>query len=673
MLADYQVTRIVLVPSLLRVILTTYDDLHQRLPRLKYWVSSGEALPLELARRFWQAMPDAILINLYGSSELAADSTYYEVRSDAGLSNVPIGRPIANTQVYLLDAHRQPVPLGVIGEIYIGGDGLARGYHGRPDLTAERFITNPFAPAEGGEKGRGVLYKTGDLGRYLPDGNLEYAGRIDDQVKIRGFRVELGEVEAALKRHASVQQAVVIARDDSPGDKRLVAYFVLKDGGQSTQNACDLSLSSVRNSPSLINDLRNFLKDQLPDYMLPAAFVMIDTLPLTSSGKFDRRALPKPDSAYTPLDHEYIAPRDVVERQLATIWEQVLQVKPIGVRSNFFELGGHSLLAIELFAQIEKVFGKRPSLTTLFQSPTIEQLAKVLHSEGWSNDWSTLVAIQPGGRKLPLFCVHGFGGGVIDYGELAHLLGPDQPVYGLQACGVDGLTPPHMQIEAMAGHYVDAIRTVQPHGPYSLGGYCFGGVVAFEMARQLRALGEPVAFVGIFEGYAPVGSTVRKSLWRPRLLIKFLKNMPYWLRDYLQLGREQFMARVQTKLRSATYAILRPSGRPKEVRLEDYLPNVANIPLVHQELMEVQLRAMRYYVPDAYDGRVTLFRVRGMSLFRAADPEMGWGGLARDGVDIKMIAGGHNTILQHPYVQSMAAQLKTSLEAAQRLNANHAV
>jgi thioesterase domain-containing protein len=224
----------------------------------------------------------------------------------------------------------------------------------------------------------------------------------------------------------------------------------------------------------------------------------------------------------------------------------------------------------------------------------------------------------------------------------------------------------------MANHYVEVIRSVQAHGPYYLGGYCFGGVVAFEMARQLSLLGEPVAFVGVFEGYAPARSTVRKSLQHPRPLISFLNNLPYWLRDYLQLGRKQFMARVWTKLRAAAHAVLHAPGQRVDVRLEDYLPNVADIPLTYQNLMEVQLRAMRHYAPNAYNGRITLFRVRGMSLFRAADPEMGWGRLAR-GVEIKMIAGGHNTILELPHVQSLAAQLKASLEAAQRLDTNHDV
>jgi amino acid adenylation domain-containing protein len=665
-LADYQVTRIVLAPSLLRVLLA-HDDLQERLPRLKYWSASGEALPLELAQRFWRVMPDAILLNMYGSSEAAADSIVYEVKPAEALTTMFIGRPIDNTRVYLLDAHCQPVPIGVVGEIYIGGDGLARGYHERPDLTTERFISDPFSDARsdpGDSRHSARLYATGDLGRYWPDGNIEYLGRIDHQVKIRGFRVELGEIEAILKQHAALQQAVVVARELAPGDKRLVAYVVLKSKApaEHTNAGHDVNVSGAVAAAS--PDLRAYLASKLPDYMLPATYITLDALPLTPSGKIDRRALPEPAHVTAVLAPDYVSPRDVIERQLATIWEEVLHVKPVGVCSNFFELGGHSLLAIELFAQIEKVFGKRPPLTTLFQAPTIAQLAQVLRAGGWADESSTLIAIQPGGNKPPFFCVHGFGGGVLDYGELARLLGPDQPFYGLQAHGRDGRTQVHTRIDEMAAVYIEAIRTVQPHGPYALGGYCYGGVVAFEMARQLQACGEPVVLVSVFEGYAPVRISPRGVLGQPRALIQFARNVPYWLRDYLQLGREQIFARLGIKLRGTARAVMRVPGRPRDVRLEDVFPNASHIPLTHQNLMQEHLRALRHYRPGPYRGRVVLLRVRAMSLFRTADPEMGWGKLAQGGVEVRMITGGHNTILEQPYVQSLAEQLAASLEAA---------
>ena len=667
-LADFRVTRIVLAPSLLRVILESYDDLQERLPHLKYWSASGEALPLELARQFWRRLPNAVLLNMYGASEAAADSIVYEVKPAPSLATMLIGKPIDNTQVYVLDSQRQPVPIGVVGEIYVGGDGLARGYHYRPELTAERFSLNPFTRPAGyhdREQRPARLYWTGDVGRYWPDGNIEYLGRSDQQVKIRGFRIELGEIEATLKQQPAVQQAVVVAREEPSGDKRLIAYVALKAAAREPAPGREDAVSTAGPTPM---ELRAFLKDRLPDYMLPAVFVMLEALPLTPSGKIDRRALPAPEAVQVEVTPDYVEPRDLVERQLATIWEAVLRRRPIGVRSNFFELGGHSLLAIELFAQIEKVFGKRPPLTTLFQSPTIEQLANVLRGAGWSDENATLIAIQPQGRAAPFFCVHGFGGGVLDYGELARLLGSEQAFYGLQARGLDGRAPPHTRIEPMAAYYIDAIRTVQPHGPYYLTGYCYGGVVAFEMARQLRARGENVALVGIFEGYAPVRVTARQVWLRPRTLVNLLRNLPYWLRDYLQLGREQFLARVRTKLRGAAHEVLRPPNRPREALLADFLPDVSRIPRQHQELMQVHLRAMRQYRPGPYDGRVTLFRVRAMSLLGAADPQMGWGKLARGGVIVKMIDGGHNTLLEQPYVRSLAEKLLEELAAARQNN-----
>ncbi len=673
-LADFHVTRIVLAPSLLRVILNTYDDLQERLPHLKYWSASGEALPLELAQQFWRVLPNAVLLNMYGSSEAAADSIVYEVKPDPSLATMLIGKPIDNTQVYVLDGQRQPVPIGVAGEIYVGGDGLARGYHYRPDLTADRFIPNPFTlPASYAGRGHGPvrLYWTGDLGRYLPDGNIEYLGRIDHQVKIRGFRIELGEIEATLKQQPAVQQAVVVAREDPAGDKRLIAYVVPKDAVRApTIDGNGQGAASLASPTS--TELRAFLKDKLPDYMLPAVFVRLEALPLTPSGKVDRRALPAPDAVQVEVTPDYVEPHDVVERQLATIWEEVLHRRPVGVRSNFFELGGHSLLAIELFTRIEQVFGKRPPLTTLFQSPTVEQLATVLKQDGPSHDWSTLVAIQVGGAQPPFFCVHGFGGGVMDYGALAHMMGPDQPFYAFQADGLNNGKPPHTAIEAMATHYINAMRTVQPHGPYRLGGYCFGGVVAFEMARQLRAQAERVALVGVFEGYAPVRPSAREALWQPRALVNFMRNLPYWLRDYMQLGREQFLARVHTKMRGAARAVARRPNRPHEVQLTDFLPDVSRIPLQHQELMQLHLRAMRRYRPDPYEGRVVLFRVRAMPLLGAADPKMGWGKLARGGVVVKMIAGGHNNILEHPYVQSLAEKLSEELATTRQKNSSGA-
>jgi amino acid adenylation domain-containing protein len=360
-LAVNHITRIVLVPSLLRVMLETLSGLHTQVPRLKYWISSGEALSMELSQHFLETMPQSILLNLYGSSEVSADSTWYDTRESTALPSVPIGRPIANTRIYLLDRTLQPVPIGVPGELYIGGAGLARGYLNGPALTAERFVPNPFSDESGARQ-----YKTGDLARYRPDGILEYGGRLDQQVKIRGFRVELGEIEAALSRHPGVRGTVVVAREDTTSDKRLVAYVM-----------------PTQASPLTTGQLRSFLRGKLPDYMVPAAFVLVDTLPLTPNGKIDRRALPTP--VLVP-ETTYVAPRTPMEETVCRIWAKVLNLPQVGIQDHFFLLGGHSLLAVRAISRLSAELGQDIDLATLFHYPTVIELAHYLSAQTSSDD-----------------------------------------------------------------------------------------------------------------------------------------------------------------------------------------------------------------------------------------------------------------------------------------------
>jgi amino acid adenylation domain-containing protein len=353
-LADRQVTRIVLVPSLLRVILDAFPDLQQRVPSLKLWVVSGEALPVELSQRFGTSMPESVLINLYGSSEVTADVTCYDTRKGNLLPCVPIGRPIANTQAYILDAHLQPVPVGVAGHLYIGGDNLARGYLRRPDLTVERFIADPFSNQRGAR-----LYMTGDMARYLPGGEIAYLGRSDYQVKIRGQRVELGEIESALSMHEAVSQSLVVSREEAD-DTRLVAY---------------VATAGEKGSPT-VSDLRTHLKNILPEYMIPASFVFLDKLPLTPNGKVDRQSLPEPDQSRPELEKVYQAPCTPVEEILAAIWSKLLRVEQVGIDDNFFELGGHSLLGAQVIARVRDEFRVELPLRALFELPTVAALAK---------------------------------------------------------------------------------------------------------------------------------------------------------------------------------------------------------------------------------------------------------------------------------------------------------
>lgn len=375
-LAMHRVTRLILVPSLLRVLLDAYGDLQDRLPSLKLWFAGGEALSSDLVQRFQQCLPYSCLINLYGASEASDDTTWYDTSlAPAPPSSVPIGRPIANTQVYVLDPHLQPVPLGVPGELYVGGAGLTRGYLHRHELTAERFLPHPFSSEAGAR-----LYKTGDLVRYRSDGCLEYLGRLDQQVKLRGIRIELGEVEAALAQHASVRETVVSVRDDLPGEPRLVAYVV-----------------PVQQPGPPVRELRQFLEKRLPTAMVPTTFVMIATLPLTSSGKVDRRALPKPDPSAFVLADVSVAPRTPIEQHIAAIWCQLLGLERVGIHNTFFELGGHSLLAMQLLSRVRDVMHVEVSLLRFFAEPTVAGMTALIATAEQGMQIPTLVPVPRDG------------------------------------------------------------------------------------------------------------------------------------------------------------------------------------------------------------------------------------------------------------------------------------
>ncbi len=382
-LAHHRVTRIVLVPSLLRVLLDTFHYLHDRLPHLKLWFAGGEALSIDLCQRFREQLPDCRLVNLYGASEASDDTSWYETHAATHhLTSVPIGRPIANTQVYVLDAHMQPVPIGIPGELFVAGDGLARGYLNRPQLTAERFIPHAF------NRDAAVrLYQTGDLVRYQPDGNIEYLGRSDHQIKLRGVRIELGEIEVALARHPDVKEAVVIVSEDGLGEPRLVAYAV-----------------PMQAPGPAVRELRRFLEQQLPAAMLPAHMVMLTALPLTPSGKVNRQALPEPSPARPDLEAPYHEPRTPLEQQVAAVWRHLLGLERVGLYDNFFELGGHSLLAMQLLFRISEATHVNLALLDFFASPTVIEMVALIEAADArpGENRSFGIAPRPRGTALPV-------------------------------------------------------------------------------------------------------------------------------------------------------------------------------------------------------------------------------------------------------------------------------
>src|SRR5436309_1465774 len=426
---------------------------------------AGEALSTSLVQQIYETTSAKRVYDLYGPSE---DTTYstYALRIPHGPKT--IGRPISNTRVYVLDGHMNPVPIGILGQLYIGGDGLARGYFNRPDLTAEKFIPDPFSGSPGAR-----LYNIGDLARYLPDGNIEFIGRVDNQVKLRGFRIELGEIESVLVQHPEVQAAAAIVREDTPGAKRLVAYIVPK---------------KAEAIPT--KELRSYLGSKLPDYMVPSVFVTLAKLPLTPNGKVDRRALPTPDQR-SNLEETFIAPSTPTQQAMAKIWANLLKLERVGIHDNFFELGGHSLLALRLIGQINEAFGKKLPLAALFQAPTIEQLTRLVAGDIVRPTWSSLYAIQPQGSKPPFFWIHGEDSDPF----LPRYLGADQPLYGVRHQSEDGKPARYTTVRDIAEHYLSEIRAAHPHGPYLLGGYCVGGMVAFEIAQQLKKLNEDVALL----------------------------------------------------------------------------------------------------------------------------------------------------------------------------------
>jgi amino acid adenylation domain-containing protein len=449
---------------------------------LKHVTCAGEALSSTLAQRFQSQLPNTTLHNLYGPTESTINATAWTYSPDGLEANAtpPIGRPIWNTQVYVLNGYLHPVPLGVAGELYIAGAGLARGYLNRPELTSERFIASPY-----GEPGS-RMYRTGDVARYRADGNVEYLGRADDQVKIRGFRIELGEIESALSSHASVSQCAVVAREDEPGDRRLVAYVVAAAG------------SGIE-----VGELRRYLGRRLPEYMVPAAFMELESLPLSPNGKLDRKQLPAPDWK----SKEYEAPVGETERVVAEVFAEVLKLERAGREDNFFEQGGHSLLATRLVSQIRQRLSVELPLRALFEAPTVQKLAeKVVEQQGAAYEhpgsyFDTLLPLRKEGHLSPLFCIAPAGGFSWPYAGLLPHIPDGHPVYGLQVPSYTAPNKRHDTIEDLASDYIAWIRTVCPEGPYLLLGWSFGGLVAFEIATQLEAAGQPVALVALLDSY----------------------------------------------------------------------------------------------------------------------------------------------------------------------------
>jgi amino acid adenylation domain-containing protein len=630
LVADERITLLQATPSSWRMMLDA--GWQQQLPLTA--LSGGEALSRELAGRLLPRTK--ALWNMYGPTETTVWSTIKQVTQVE--EEVSVGRPIANTQVYVLDEHGRPAGVGTVGELCIGGDGVARGYLNRPDHMAEKFVANPFMEEPGT-----LLYRTGDMARLLPSGELQCLGRLDQQVKIRGYRIEPSEIEHALVALDEVREAVVVAHPPQGGAARLVAYVVPA-----------AHLAQVPGK-AYISRWQKALAAELPAYMVPSEVIIIDAIPLTLNGKVDRKALPQPAAPrqLAPAEPVPSSPRTAMEKLVATVWQEYLGVAQVGIFDDFFHLGGHSLVAVRVMARLAKKTGQRVPLATLFEHPTVEKLALALEPDSQLITWDVLVPIKPQGTKTPLYIVHGAGMNVLIYKAMSQQMDADQPVYGLQAKGLNGLDAPSESVEAMAADYVAAITAANPHGPYALAGYSFGGIIAFEMARQLLAAGREVKFLGLFDTYAEQSDYHDPWLRRHvRHSLYVLKNIAYkcWLLS--KHPKEVLRLRLQS-MRRATV------GKLKYSKGEQYeLINGHSY-----RLGVVQEVAQRNYRLVPQPLAVQLFRCAERLYYTSDATYMGWREFALGGVQVHDMPGNHFNLFAPPHDAACARIVQAALNA----------
>ncbi|MCB2102390.1 MAG: amino acid adenylation domain-containing protein, partial [Rhodobacterales bacterium] len=599
LMRDRGVTAFSCVPSLLQHLVDQPD--FARIDTLRHVICGGESLPAPLAATFYQRTT-ATLDHFYGPTEATIYATHWPCpRDGSDGGKIPIGRPVAHAVVRILDGGGQPTPVGVPGELFIGGEGLARGYLNRPDLTETRFLPDPFAETPGAR-----LYRTGDLGRFREDGAIEFLGRVDTQVKVRGFRVELEEVEVHLKACPGLRDAAVAARGPS-GAERLVAYVVPNGDG----------------TPVDAGAIRAFMLKRLPDYMVPGQVMALDALPLSPNGKVDRAALPQLDRQAANGGAEKVPPRDALETSLVRIWEDILDVRPVGIHDNFFDLGGHSLMALRIQTRIEKALAVTVPATALFETPTVAALAERLRRRQDSASARLLVEVQPAGDRRPFFCVAAGHGDVMRFASLSQHMGTGRPFMALvPPRGPDG-KPPRLVLTDLAAEYVDEILTVQRDGPFLIAGFSLGGVVALEVARQITARGHRVGAMVLLD-------TVH----------------PSWTRGSLMLFR-------------AVKAFITRFGFGKDTVFSRWLKTIFTDPG-----LEGQLEAMGRHRVTPYPGPATLVMSKSNArwrwlLFRP------WSAKVTALRITRIVDGWHGRMFREPYVTDLAGILNDSLDGAE--------
>jgi thioesterase domain-containing protein/acyl carrier protein len=583
-------------------------------------IIGGETASVPHFRKAVEMLPRTRIINEYGPTENTSYSSWQLVRGTPEQGALPIGKPLSSSTVYVLDRELQPMSLGLPGELFLGGDGLARGYLGRPDLTAERFVPHPFATGE-------RLYRTGDLGAWRPDGTLDFLGRMDFQVKIRGHRIEPAEVEDAIKRHEGVEDAVVVAYEPVPQDRRLVAYVT---------------------GDVVVDELRESLRERLPDYMVPASFVTLAALPLSAIGKVDRKALPPPEAQ--SFEESYVAPRTQIEKVLAGTWAELLGLERVGVADDFFTLGGHSLLAVRLMARIEHIFGVKLPISLLFEAPTLGRLAGAIQAAPVRR--SALVRLQVGGAGRPLFLIHPVGGGVFAYVELAKKLGAERPVYGLQAVAEGNGHPATM--EDLAARYLARVREVQAEGPWLLAGWSSGAVMAYEMARQIEIAGGTTSLLALFDPPSPLEKGRERA------------DSAVLLARFAMLGG---LAAREESIRETLEGLDVDAGLDRLIELaqtEGMLPPDVGKPWLRErfDLYSRIATAVQSYLPRPYGGQVTLFRAGASLAPGTTDLTSGWRRLARTEAHLIPDAD-HFSLLQTPALDRLVEHLESALAAVE--------
>lgn len=593
-------------------------------------LSGGEAFPSDLAHTMLSLCDE--VWNGYGPTETTIYSTIKKL--DAKDNKITIGQGIDNTGIYILDENGNEVEPGQSGEIYISGDGVSVGYLGREDLTVERFLANPF------EMDRPIMYRTGDLGRELLNGDIECLGRADHQVKIRGFRIELGEIEQLLLQEKEIAAVAVNPWEDRPGNKRLAAFIVPKN---SLQQSEFLQMAA---------QWKELLKQQLPEYMIPADWVMLAELPLTANNKIDRKALPVPEKTSSFASANGAEPQTEMEKLLFEVWKKSLRMDTFSVDDNFFDLGGHSILAVEVMTQVDQLTGINLPLTSLFSHPTLREFAAYLDEQqlsGKSAEWKSLVPVKTTGSKTPIYLVHGMAANAGTFFKLPSLLDPERPIYGFQSKGLNGSDTPLETVEEMAVHYTNELLEQQPEGPYLLGGYSFGGYVAYEMARILIEKGLEVKELYMFD---------TQAVNMPMNAHKNDSSLNHWM-DKLRKKKVELQVLIQAPKTMGQFK-LRAAARKKDKILEKLKLKVKSAPdgraAVINKIRNLNFEAMVNYAPKPLEVKIIVFKARIIPSKSLNHPSNGWSDYSKS-VEVIPVQGDHFTLFEDPFVLDLGKKL----------------